>query len=163
VAFIKPNPGFIPGLPRSLMLPHRLKQHQPSLKHFLDTLPSPFEVIMDDPRMDEGLKEDLMGLLDFSTSKAQEFKKTGNEAFANTNQLDAITNYQHGITVLRQALYKMKNGVDGEKVHTAEKILAVLYANCSAARMMPGEGQDPVRAKQDGEKAIEFDPLYAKG
>jgi len=145
------------------MLPHILKQHQPSLKHFLDTLPSPFEMVIDDPVMDEGLKEDLMRFLDFSIGKAQEFKKTGNESFANTNRLDAITNYQHGITVLRQALYKMKNGVDGEKVHAAEKILAVLYANCSAARMMPGEGQDPVRAKQDGEKAIEFDPLYTKG
>lgn len=55
----------------------------------------------------------------------------------------------------------MKNGLHGEKVHEAEKILAVLYANCSAARMMPGEGQDPVRAKQDGEKAIEVDPQYA--
>ena len=50
-----------------------------------------------------------------------------------------------------------------EKLGEIDRFGAICYANCSAARMLPGRSTDKRKALDDAEKAIIYDENYAKG
>ncbi|KDR80072.1 hypothetical protein GALMADRAFT_242301 [Galerina marginata CBS 339.88] len=162
----KPFPPLEPYIPNLLLISAKLKQHERALRPFLDSIPEPFEWHMVSPSVEEAGVEDkyftslkrFRQYLDLAVEK----KNAGNKAFVLNNQARALNAYEGAIEYVQQAVNKMDKGDDARE-REAETLLAVCYANCSAARLLDGKKRNPEKALEDAKTSVEKDPYYGKG
>jgi tetratricopeptide (TPR) repeat protein len=91
--------------------------------------------------------------------KGLAYKRTGNEAFARNERKVALDAYEEAIGYFLDILGfkpEFKDEMD------ARKNLAICYANSAACWSLDGDGMNPKKAIEDGERAEEWDEDYAK-
>lgn len=159
-----PFPPVQPGLPNFLFFTNKLKQHESALRPFLDSLPRPFQWGFA-PKSDEdralessyfGRQRECKTYMELARKKKEE----GNKAFAAKNGKAAVGAYQEAIHFLSRARSKSD---DDEKIVEVEQLMAICYANSSAANLMEGDSRDPQKALKDAKLAVKWDEDYAKG
>ncbi|KDR80070.1 hypothetical protein GALMADRAFT_242294 [Galerina marginata CBS 339.88] len=161
----KPFPSLQPYIPNLLLISTKLKQHEKALRPFLDSIPEPFEWHMMSPSVEEAGDEDkyfgslkkFRKYLDLAIEK----KNVGNKAFVMDNQERALKAYGEAIEFVQQAVNKTDKADDARE-REAETLLAICYANCSAARLLDGKKRNPDKALEDAKTSIEKDPYYGK-
>lgn len=163
LAIAKPIPPLKPCLPWFLLISIRLQQHLPTLKPFLDSLPSPFHWRLETREEAEGLSEGIYQLNEkgvlISMDLAEKAKVVGNAAFSRKERPAAIKAYTEAIDHLLDVL-SMKPDLEEET--KAKKLLAICHSNRAATYLISGAGQDAKQALLDGQKAEKADPAYAK-
>jgi hypothetical protein len=88
-----------------------------------------------------------------------EAKAKGNLAFAKKERQPAVEAYSKATRLYLDVLDMKPDDQDKKE---AEKQLAVCYANRAAAWLIDGSGGDASKALEDGKKAEEAVPGYAK-
>ncbi|KAH9478661.1 Protein CLMP1 [Psilocybe cubensis] len=165
-----PFPLFRPSLPQCLVLSTNLSPHRAALRPFLDSLPAPFIWRIVPASIENRLKESAFeeGKETFKIymSCAKEKKEEGNKAYAANDSVAAIACYKDAIMYLDKAFCRFTPENDTTK-EQATKLMAVCYANCAAARLLPVDGivkpENAERAIEDAEEAIHLDKFYPKG
>ncbi|KDR80079.1 hypothetical protein GALMADRAFT_1361054 [Galerina marginata CBS 339.88] len=161
----KPFPILEPCIPNLLLISTKLKRHERALRPFLDSFPEPFKWYIMPPTLEEaGDEEKYFGSLKRFRqylNLAVEKKNVGNKAFVANDQAQALKAYEEAIDYVQQALYKTDKADDARE-REAEALLAICYANCSAARLLDGKKRNPQQALEDAKTSIEKDPYYAK-
>lgn len=163
-----PNPPLQPKcLPEYLFIPIALEPSLSALLPFLDTLPGPFQYMVETPQLAQSLNKVAIAGTYFRASSyfelAEKHKLTGNAAFDLRDRTLALKEY--GL-----ALDRLDDCLDtGEEVRNDEvyqrkvtKLKAVCLSNRAAAWMLEGEGMDVDKALKDGHQAEEADPSYVK-
>ena len=163
-AFAKPYPPLEPCLPSLLVISSKLQQHEAAFKPFLDSLPKPFTWFVSPQSMEEQAEEFNRHRAQLSADRymklALENKAEGNKAFRAADGSAAIAAYQEAIRFVGKA---QRTTDSAEKVDVMDNFVAICYANCSAARMLPGRSMDAIKALEDAKRAILYDENYAKG
>lgn len=160
-----PIPGFPAGLPRVLQITIKLSQHREAIAPFLNSLPAPFEWLIETPAMatqfgdlvDQQLQEKhtaFMGVAEIA-------KAAGNRAFTAKDFPKAIEEYTKAIDRSWDAATTLPQKT--EQWHAAQRLMAMCYANRAAVYLLPGEHRDVKKALHDCQNAEQKDPDYAKG
>lgn len=114
----------------------------------------------------EALYEEGKGLFKQYMNFAKEKKEEGNKGYAAKDSLAAVACYEDAIKYLDKAFRRFTPENDTVEKE-ATKLMAVCYSNCSAARLLPVEGnvgqENAEKAIEDAEEAIHLDKFYAKG
>ncbi|KAK1226657.1 hypothetical protein PQX77_010369 [Marasmius sp. AFHP31] len=135
------------------------------LRPFLDTLPKPFHWLVESREEEQRVKDiahaQRQELMAKCMAMGNRYKEQGNQAFKAGKRDEALQLYQAAI----DAVYKIWGGGDPDKEQErkAYRLIAMCYANRSAAWMIEGEGGDAEKALDAGKKAEHTDPGYAKG
>jgi len=162
-AIAKPIPPLKPCLPWFFLVSVKLKQHEPTIRPFLDSLPSPFhwrfETREEAEQLNDSIFETNQYGIRFGLESASKSKSIGNAAFARKDRSAAVMAYSDAIDSLIDALCQ-KPDIQQEK--DAKRQLAICYSNRAAAYLIPGPGMDASKALKDGEAAEHQDPSYAK-
>ena len=164
-AFAIPHPPFESCLPTLLVISSKLRQHEAAFKPFLDSLPKPFTWFIAPQDVEEEADErrfyDAKHDVEKYMKLALQNKVEGNEAFAAKNGLVAVAAYQEAIRFVGKA--EVNAEAVKEKTDEVDQLSAICYANCSAARLLPGRSMDARKALEDARHAIIYDEKYAKG
>ncbi|KAF8155611.1 hypothetical protein B0H34DRAFT_714033 [Crassisporium funariophilum] len=164
VSMAKPITYFKPSIPNTLCFSFNLTQHQDALLPFLNSFPFPFNFIFEPAELSQRIKEKTFVHHEIRFKRymkiAQELKDAGNTAYAQKNREEAIKAYAKAVAHLEKTMFAAAEG--DERETEVKAMMAVCFANSSAARMIPGEGFDAAEAVKDAEAAIESDANYAK-
>lgn len=162
----RPYPTMEPCLPNYLLLSTKLKQHEAALRPFLDSLPAPFGWGIAPRDLEETADEvhyyESLRAFELYLKLGSEKKEEGNKAFVAKNGILAVEAYEEAIDYFQKALVKTSD-VDDDMKNKAVGLIAVCYANCSAARLLQGKAMDAQEALEDAKCAIKWDEHYAKG
>ncbi|KAI0065797.1 hypothetical protein BV25DRAFT_1821484 [Artomyces pyxidatus] len=153
-------------LPEVLLLPLKLRPHEPTLRPFLDSLPAPFKWHIETPATAELHSEIAMaGREDrFAAyvAEARKAKEAGNAAFAQRDRSGAVKQYLDAMNIGKRALDE-RASEESMRRERVRNLLAVCAANCAAACLLEGEDMNAELALVSGKIAETMDKGYVKG
>ncbi|KAI0088702.1 hypothetical protein BDY19DRAFT_890733 [Irpex rosettiformis] len=163
-AMVTPMPGLSPGLPRLLQITIKLSHHRDVIAPFLDSLPAPFEWLIETPQLASAvgdmLDQRMQGKYASFMGAAEIAKTEGNRAFNAKEFKTAIDEYTKAIDRAWDAA-SSRQGTEDRKI--AHRFMAVCYANRAAVYLLPGDESDVKKALEDCQNAERYNPDYAKG
>ncbi|KAA1474085.1 hypothetical protein DENSPDRAFT_840622 [Dentipellis sp. KUC8613] len=163
-----PFPPHKPALPQTLYIRGFGPHDYSAVSDFLTQLPPPFHFHFQS--YSQSHDSTTSGSADeFSDSTstaslldlAERLKDDATAAFERADRPAAVAAYTGAIRCVQDAMELAEdNGSDDDDVR---RILAILYASRGTVFLAPGEGQDLVHARDDGELVEAVDPGYAQG
>jgi hypothetical protein len=160
---VNPFLPFKPKLPGILVLHNKLSSHFASLSAFLNSLPAPFKWIIQSNSEAEELADEVFerhrGSFDVFLDKAEQSKSRGNAAYKSNTRVEALAMYDEAMEFMTMACSRL---LEKDEEQKAMRQLAIIQTNMAATHLLPGKGQNTLKAYSCARRAEDYDPSYPK-